>query len=92
MTVALPVRLPLRDAALATQAMAVAALQAVLDLGGPKLGIKWVNDLVLSGRKISGTLTELSLEAESGLVGYAVVGVKDDEANPRFRLLDEKTL
>lgn len=58
-----------------TARAAVAVRRAIRDVCGVEADIKWVNDLVLSGRKISGTLTELSLEAESGLVGYAVVGV-----------------
>lgn len=40
----------------------------------PASGIKWTNDLVSGGRKLCGILTELSLEAESGHVQYAVVG------------------
>ena len=75
MTVALPVRLPLRDAALATQAMAVAALQAVLDLGGPKLGIKWVNDLYHRGKKVAGILTEAISDLESGLAAMLLCGI-----------------
>lgn len=58
-----------------TAQAAVAAARAVESVCGAAVGIKWVNDLVLSGRKICGILTELSLEAESGLVNYAVVGV-----------------
>ena len=58
MTIALPIRLPLKDAALATQAMAVAALNAVRETGGPRLGIKWVNDLYYQGKKAAGILTE----------------------------------
>ncbi len=75
MTVALPVRLPLRDAALATQAMAVAALQAVLDLGGPRLGIKWVNDLYHRGKKVAGILTEAISDLESGLAAMLLCGI-----------------
>lgn len=41
---------------------------------GLRPGIKWTNDLVSGGRKLCGILTELSLEAESGHVQYAVVG------------------
>ena len=37
--------------------------------------IKWTNDLVLNGKKLSGTLTELSLEGESGALQYAVIGI-----------------
>ena len=37
--------------------------------------IKWTNDLIHGGRKLSGILTELSIEAESGRVQYAVLGI-----------------
>ena len=58
-----------------TAQAAVAARRAIRAVSGAEAGIKWVNDLVLGDRKICGILTELSLEAESGLVSYAVVGV-----------------
>ena len=58
-----------------TAQAAVAVRRAIRTVTGAEAGIKWVNDLVLEGRKICGILTELSLEAESGLVSYAVVGV-----------------
>ena len=41
---------------------------------GLRPGIKRTNELVSGGRKLCGILTELSLEAESGHVQYAVVG------------------
>ncbi|MBQ1678476.1 MAG: biotin--[Oscillospiraceae bacterium] len=58
-----------------TAQAAVAVRRAVRTITGTEAGIKWVNDLVLGSRKICGILTELSIEAESGLVSYAVVGV-----------------
>lgn len=58
-----------------TAQAAVATRQAIRAVCGVDAGIKWVNDLVLGGKKICGILTELSLEAESGLVSYVVVGV-----------------
>lgn len=58
-----------------TAQAAVATRRAIRTVTGAEAGIKWVNDLVLAERKISGILTELSLEAESGLVSYCVVGV-----------------
>ena len=58
-----------------TAQAAVAVRRAIYAVTGAEAGIKWVNDLVLGERKICGILTELSLEAESGLVSYAVVGV-----------------
>lgn len=58
-----------------TAQAAVAARRAIRETTGAEAGIKWVNDLVLGERKLCGILTELSIEAESGLVSYAVVGV-----------------
>ena len=58
-----------------TARAAVAVRRAIRSVTGAEAGIKWVNDLVLNGKKICGILTELSVEAESGLVSYAVVGV-----------------
>lgn len=58
-----------------TAQAAVATRRAIRTVTGAEAGIKWVNDLVLNGRKLCGILTELSIEAESGLVSYAVVGV-----------------
>ncbi len=58
-----------------TAQAAVAVRRAIRTVTGAEAGIKWVNDLVLGDRKICGILTEMSLEAESGLVSYAVVGV-----------------
>ena len=58
-----------------TAQAAVATRRAIRAATGAEAGIKWVNDLVLNGRKLCGILTELSIEAESGLVSYAVVGV-----------------
>ena len=58
-----------------TAQAAVAARRAIRSVTGAEAGIKWVNDLVLNGKKLCGILTELSMEAESGLVSCAVVGV-----------------
>lgn len=58
-----------------TARVAVAVRRAIREAAGVETGIKWVNDLVLNGKKLCGILTELSVEAESGLVSYAVVGV-----------------
>lgn len=58
-----------------TALTAVAVSRAIEKLGGKAPGIKWPNDLVLAERKICGILTELSVEAESGLVDYVVVGI-----------------
>lgn len=58
-----------------TIAAAVAASQAVEDEAGTAPQIKWVNDLLLQEKKICGILTEAALEAETGIISYAIVGI-----------------
>lgn len=62
---------------------AVAACDAVERTCGVRPQIKWTNDLVLNGKKLSGTLTELSLEGESGALQYAVIGIGINCGNTR---------
>ena len=54
---------------------AAAMCRALESASETKPGIKWVNDLVLNGRKLGGILTELSVEGESGYVQYVVAGI-----------------
>lgn len=58
-----------------TAMIAVAICQAIEHVCQIRPQIKWANDLLLQKKKICGILTELSIEAESGLVQYAVVGI-----------------
>lgn len=58
-----------------TPRVAVAVAQGIQACCGVEVGIKWTNDLILQGKKISGILTELSLESDSDFVEYAVVGI-----------------
>ena len=58
-----------------TCAAAVAACDAVEHTAHIRPRIKWTNDLVSGGKKLGGILTELSLNAQTGLVSYAVVGI-----------------
>ena len=57
-----------------TAMLAAAACDAVEQVCGIRPGIKWINDLVLDGKKLAGVLTELSLTAD-GCVEYAVCGI-----------------
>ena len=63
------------DTANITAWVAVAARRAVERASGIETDIKWVNDLLLEGRKICGILTEMAVESESGHVDYVVVGI-----------------
>lgn len=63
------------DTAEITAWTAVAISRAVERACGVGPDIKWINDLLLDGRKICGILTELSVEGESGTIQYVVIGV-----------------
>ena len=58
-----------------TCAVAVAACDAVETTAGIRPGIKWINDLILQNRKLGGILTEMSVDAKTGMVEYAVIGI-----------------
>ena len=63
------------DSTMLTAWAAVAAASAISTVCGVEPEIKWVNDLLLGGRKLCGILTELSVESESNLIDYVVVGI-----------------
>jgi len=63
------------EAPLLTSAAAVAAAQAIEEVIGVSVGIKWVNDLFSDGKKVCGILTEAVFDMESGLIDSAVVGI-----------------
>ena len=58
---------------LLTAAAAAAMCQAMEALGVENPGIKWVNDIFLSGRKVCGILCEASFSLETGEIGRAHV-------------------
>lgn len=53
---------------------AIAVADAIEAVSGARPGVKWVNDLLLGGKKICGILTELAVEAETGRVEHLIVG------------------
>lgn len=68
-------RIPADQALFLTTAAAVAAARAISDAVGRQVGIKWVNDLFLDGKKVCGILTEADVDLESGMLRYAVCGI-----------------
>lgn len=65
----------LSDSLSLTACTAVAVRNAILESCGLETQIKWLNDLIAGGRKISGILTEMSVESESGRVEYVIIGI-----------------
>lgn len=60
---------------LITSCVAVAISKAIDTLCNCNSKIKWVNDIFLNGKKISGTLTEGAVNFETGYFDYAIVGI-----------------
>lgn len=58
-----------------TTMAAVAACEAIEEVSGKQTGIKWVNDIYMDGRKVSGILTEASFDMENGSLDYVVLGI-----------------
>lgn len=75
MSILLRPRIPAESATLITTAAAIAVSEAAENISGRKTGIKWVNDVLIDGKKICGILTEASLNIESGELDYAVLGI-----------------
>ena len=61
------------DAAVLTLVAAVAASEAIEQACGLKTDIKWPNDLLLSGRKCCGILSEMQVERDE--IRYVIVGI-----------------
>ena len=57
-----------------TAAAAAAMCQAIEAVTGQHPGIKWVNDIILHGKKVCGILTEAAVGLETGALNYMVLG------------------
>lgn len=55
--------------------VAVAVCDALERACGVRPEIKWINDIILNGKKLGGILTELGLEPGSGKIDHLVVGI-----------------
>lgn len=63
------------EATMLTTLAAAAEAAALEAVTGQPVQIKWVNDVWLRGRKISGILTEGSASLEEGKLQYVIVGI-----------------
>ncbi len=58
-----------------TACAAVAVAETIEELSGRQTQIKWVNDIFADGRKVCGILTEASMDFESGMMHYVIIGL-----------------
>lgn len=64
---------PPEKASMLTLVMGLSVAQAIKSVCGLQTGIKWPNDVVVSGKKICGILTEMN--AQMDYIEYVIVGV-----------------
>ena len=76
-------RMPAADAVRITACAAVAAAEAIEETFGIRTAIKWVNDILIDGKKVCGILTEGSVDPRTGLLRYAIVGIGINITPPR---------
>ncbi|HSL85888.1 MAG TPA: biotin--[acetyl-CoA-carboxylase] ligase, partial [Bacteroidales bacterium] len=67
--------LPEYDTDLATLAAALAVSETLDDYSGTETRIKWVNDIHVKGLKLSGILTEGTIEFETGTLSSLIIGI-----------------
>ena len=67
--------IPATQALCLTTAAAVAVCQALEQACGLSPRIKWVNDVLVEGKKVCGILTEAQVNLENGELDWAVVGI-----------------
>ena len=70
------------NASMLTLVAALAVSAAVRNLTGRPAGIKWPNDIVMSGKKICGILTEMSAQVD--YVNHVVIGIGINVHNKSF--------
>lgn len=73
MSVLLRPKMNPEKAPMMTLLMGLSGAQAVEDITGIAPGIKWPNDLVLSGKKICGILTEMTMSGRE--IDHVVIGI-----------------
>lgn len=71
------------DAGRITSCAAVAVARAIERLCPLTVGIKWVNDLYVGGKKVAGILTESAYASDGGML-YAVLGIGINVAAASF--------
>ena len=82
MTLVLKPEIDPNHASMITLVTALAVSKAITDMTGRPAGIKWPNDIIMSGKKVCGILTEMS--AQFDYVNHIVVGIGINVQNKSF--------
>lgn len=75
MSLLLHPRVPAGEVHMLTTLAAAATAKALEKISGKETGIKWVNDILIDGKKTVGILTETSGTLTDGCFDYVIVGI-----------------
>lgn len=84
MSVLLKAPLDIRLGVKITSYAATMTARAIEKFTGGGVGVKWVNDLYMNGRKICGILTEAVVDFETQKLKYAIVGIGINVLDGKF--------
>lgn len=82
MSLLLPIPADMTDTVGFTAFCGVKTAEAIEDATGLNIGIKWVNDLILEGRKLGGIMTRGIVCPDTGRITHLVVGIGINIKNP----------
>ena len=82
MTLVLKPEIDPNHASMITLVTALAVSKAITDMTGRPAGIKWPNDIIMSGKKVCGILTEMS--AQFDYINHIVIGIGINVHNKDF--------
>lgn len=89
MSILLKPLLPAADAVLITALAAVAVSEAIEALSPNKAEIKWVNDVLVNGKKVCGILPEATLDIKSGRLERVILGIGINAYTPEDGFAEE---
>lgn len=82
MTLLLRPRVKITECIDMTVIAAVSVSEAIEKITNKKCSVKWVNDVYVDNKKVSGILTEASCDFSTGLLDYAIVGIGVNVSEP----------
>ncbi len=77
------------DAIPITTAVSVGVCRAISHLTGKEVGIKWVNDIYIAGKKVCGILVEAVPDKKTGDLDSVIVGIGIDYMKPSPEVLSQ---
>lgn len=89
MSILIRPELSVEDSLFITPMTAVATARAIEAVTNKKCGIKWVNDIYIGEKKVSGVLCEASFDHAADKVNYVIVGIGINLAAPRGEFPEE---